>query len=206
MTYRSLSSWKLFRFLGAALIVFDVGGAVSGQPPGRGPAAGQAVSGSTVGVPVAGERGIRRTTAEMMAAQQDAPPPGGPLLMHEHEIEGLKDRPQNPDAKPVASLPGLGDGGTKHAAGNVVIAAADVPAPSAPQTIGLNFDALTGPAETGAFPPDTMGAAGPSQLFLFVNGRLRTFNKTTGTADGVINVHPNAFFSSVMTPVSPRSW
>ena len=48
-----------------------------------------------------------------------------------------------------------------------------------------------------------MGAVGPSQFFLFVNGRLRTFNKTTGVADGVINADPDVFFSSVMTPVSP---
>jgi hypothetical protein len=122
--------------------------------------------------------------------------------MPEHEIEGREDLPQNPDAKPVAKTPDPGEGG-KHASGNAVIAAADLTVPSAPQTIGLNFDALTGPAENGAFPPDTMGAAGPSQLFLFVNGRLRTFNKTTGGADGVINAQPNVFFSSVMTPVSP---
>jgi hypothetical protein len=122
--------------------------------------------------------------------------------MPEHEIEGREDLPQNPDAKPVARMPDLG-GGAKHAAGDAVVAAADLPAPSASQTIGLNFDAVTGPTENGAFPPDTMGAAGPSQLFLFVNGRLRTFNKATGVADGVINAQPNVFFSSVMTPVSP---
>ncbi len=72
--------------------------------------------------------------------------------------------------------------------------------PFAPQTIGLNFDTVTGPTETGAFPPDTMGAVGPTQFFVFLNGRLRTFNKTTGTADGVINVNSDVFFASVMTP------
>ena len=50
------------------------------------------------------------------------------------------------------------------------------------------------------FPPDAMGAVGPSQFFLFINGRLKTFNKATGAADGVINANPDAFFSSVMTP------
>src|SRR6185369_11761498 len=49
----------------------------------------------------------------------------------------------------------------------------------------------------------TMGAAGPTQIFVFVNGRLRTFNKTTGVADGFINADPDVFFASVMTPVSP---
>jgi len=44
-----------------------------------------------------------------------------------------------------------------------------------------------------------MGAVGPSQFFIFVNGRLRTFNKTTGAADGVINADPDVVFSQVMT-------
>jgi hypothetical protein len=29
-----------------------------------------------------------------------------------------------------------------------------------------------------------MGAVGPSQFLVFVNGRIKTFNKTTGVADG----------------------
>src|SRR5437667_10929817 len=44
-----------------------------------------------------------------------------------------------------------------------------------------------------------MGAVGPSPLFVFVDDLLRTFNKTTGVADGVINADPDTFFSSVMT-------
>ena len=74
------------------------------------------------------------------------------------------------------------------------------PTTSVAQTVSTSFDGATGPAETGAFPPDTMGAVGPSQFFVFINGRMRTFNKTTGVADGVINVDPDVFFSSVMTP------
>src|SRR5437899_12120957 len=70
------------------------------------------------------------------------------------------------------------------------------------QTLGLTFDGVTGPTETGAFPPDTMGAVGPSQFFLFVNGRLRTFTKA-GVADTVVNADPDVFFASVMTPLSP---
>jgi len=46
-----------------------------------------------------------------------------------------------------------------------------------------------------------MGAVGPSQFFLFVNGRLRTFNKTTGAADAVMDINPDVFFADVMTPV-----
>lgn len=72
--------------------------------------------------------------------------------------------------------------------------------PFAPQTIGLNFDTVTGPTETGAFPPDTMGAVGPTQFIVFLNGRLRSFSKTNGLADGVLNVDSDVFFNSVMTP------
>lgn len=68
-----------------------------------------------------------------------------------------------------------------------------------PQTIGLNFTAAT-LAETGSFPPDSMGAVGPSQFVLAVNGRIRSFDKRTGIADGALNVDTDVFFQSVMTP------
>src|SRR3989442_7364666 len=157
--------------------------------------------GQTVGVPWTGERGIQRTTAEIMQAQQVAPRSSRPPLRPEHAIEGREDRPQNPDAQPVASTPDLGMG-SESKVGNSVVPAKAM-APSAPQTVGLNFDTVTGPTETGAFPPDTMGAARPTQFFLFVNGRLRTFDKTTGVADAVVNADPDVFFASVMSPVSP---
>ena len=67
------------------------------------------------------------------------------------------------------------------------------------QTVGTSFDALTGPNDTSAFPPDSMGAVGPTQFFVFVNGLLRTFNKTNGARDGVIETDPDAFFGSVET-------
>ena len=69
----------------------------------------------------------------------------------------------------------------------------------APQTLGISFTGAT-LADAGAFPPDVMGDVGPTQYVVFVNGRLRTFNKTTGVADGIINADPDAFFSSVMSP------
>jgi hypothetical protein len=72
--------------------------------------------------------------------------------------------------------------------------------PSAPQTLGTQFNGATGPTETGAFPPDTQGVVGPTQFVVFLNGRLRTFNKTTGVADGVMNVDSDVFFASVLTP------
>ena len=71
--------------------------------------------------------------------------------------------------------------------------------PNTPQTAGLNFLGAT-LADTAAFPPDTMGAVGPSQFIVALNGRIRTFNKQTGVADGVLNGDTDVFFRSVMTP------
>jgi hypothetical protein len=45
-----------------------------------------------------------------------------------------------------------------------------------------------------------MGAVGPTQYIVAVNGRIRSFNKTTGAADGVLNADTDTFFTSVMTP------
>ena len=45
-----------------------------------------------------------------------------------------------------------------------------------------------------------MGAVGPTQFIVAVNGRIRSFNKTTGVADGVLNTTMDTFFGSVMTP------
>ncbi|HKB68578.1 MAG TPA: DUF4214 domain-containing protein [Pyrinomonadaceae bacterium] len=159
------------------------------------------ITGETVGVAQSGPMGIQRTTAEIMDAQAIAPPSRRPPLKPERESGVREDRPQNPNALPVASWPEPVAGVTQPS-GNIG-SAADLAAPLAPQTVGVNFNAVTGPTETGAFPPDTMGAVGPSQFFLFDNGRMRTFNKTTGVADGFINVDPDVFFASVMTPVSP---
>ena len=38
--------------------------------------------------------------------------------------------------------------------------------------------------DANAVPPDSMGAVGPVQFIVAVNGRIRSFNKTSATADG----------------------
>lgn len=154
------------------------------------------VTQEVVGVPTKGELGVVRTTEDIMASQPDVPVEREPRLMPEREIPGRKYLPQDPNAKAVARTPA-----------NTTRAAAiggDVAATNAPQTTTTNFTGAT-LADTGAFPPDSMGAVGPAQFVVFVNGRLRTFNKTTGAADGVINADPDVFFASVMTPVSGGS-
>ena len=122
-----------------------------------------------------------------MSEQAYAPAKSGrPMLVPEHHIPGRRTRPQDPRSKAAASLPASSIKAASRENAKISLA---------PQTLGTNFNAVTGPTETGAFPPDTMGAIGPSQYFLFVNGRFMTFNKT-GVADGVV-MSIGWFFASV---------
>jgi len=107
----------------------------------------------------------------------------------EREYPDRSNLRQNPLAKPIASFPENANG------------VATGPGQVNSLTISTNFNGVTGPDETGAYPPDNMGSVGPTQYIVFVNGRLRSFNKTTGVADGVLNVNPDAFFAPVMTPI-----
>jgi len=162
------------------------------------PAQQEDEKGYTVGVPTTGEMGVQKTTAHIMSEQAYAPEKSiRPMLVPEREIEGRSTRPQNSKGIAAASYPYPDRTSIKR------VDVKSVPTPAAPQTVDLNFNAVTGPTETGAFPPDTMGAVGPTQFFVFLNGRLRTFNKTTGVADGVVNVDSDVFFASVMTPPIP---
>jgi hypothetical protein len=145
----------------------------------------------TRGVSQYGAMGIDRITSEIMKAQEFAPESSRPKLRFEREIRTLEKRKQNPDAPAVSSW-----------VDPVVASAAEAPSTSQQiHTVGSNFIGAT-LTDTGAFPPDSMGAAGPSQFVVFVNGRIRTFTKATGVADGVLNVDPDVFFASVRTPVA----
>ena len=128
------------------------------------------------------------TTADIMERGKNYP-----VRMIERPEREYPDRsnlPQNPLARPIAAFPET----------NTIIPSTS-PTSDLAQTPSTTFNGVTGPTETGAFPPDDMGAIGPTQYIVFVNGRLRSFNKTTGVADGVLNADPDVFFASVMTPV-----
>lgn len=144
------------------------------------------------GFPSIGMRGLPRTTADIMFetdmvgdlphVMQDKP---------EHDFneirEGIKNNPASPA---VASIPAR--------APHELVRMPDKQGGGAfsPQTVGVNFTAAT-LATTGSFPPDNDGAVGPTQYICAVNGRIISFNKTTGVADGVLNATTNAFFSTV---------
>lgn len=59
-----------------------------------------------------------------------------------------------------------------------------------------NFTAVTYP-DSLYIPPNNMGAVGPTQYIIQINGRIRSFHKTTGHADGVLDITTDAFYTSV---------
>ena len=136
-------------------------------------------TGFTFGTPATGETAISRTTAEIMADQAARGPKKTTFIKREFEMPGREHRPQDPNA---GFDPQIAPGAAKKATTST---AGDVAGPNFSQTIGLQWDGVTGPSETGSFPPDSMGAVGPSQFILFVNGRIRSFDKATGLTDGV---------------------
>jgi hypothetical protein len=149
-----------------------------------------------VGTPWTGERGVRESMTAILARQEreDLLAKGKPkkiMLKKERENSERDHLSQNPNSPNVARwVP------SQSIADNAVTSLAAL----APQSLGTSFTGAT-LADTGAFPPDSMGTVGPTQFVVFVNGRLRSFDKTTGVADGVLNADPDVFFASVMTPV-----
>src|SRR5438874_2068311 len=72
------------------------------------------------------------------------------------------------------------------------------PLPDAPQTTGTTFQGAT-LTDTGAFPPDSMGAVGPTQYIVAVNGRIRSFNKSTGLVDNALNADTGDTTNNTLT-------
>jgi hypothetical protein len=145
------------------------------------------------GFPQIGANGISRTMSDIMAeeASHAGEPQEPPTLMNELEGPDRSHLPQNPASPAVASIPEMPvDQLVYHPEKQIGFV------PFAPQTIGVNFTA-TNLAGTGSFPPDNDGAVGPTQYIVAVNGRIISFNKTTGAADGVMNTTTNTFFTSV---------
>ncbi len=133
----------------------------------------------------------KETVEALMERQRKLPQT---IIIREHFEPNYPDRnnlPQNPNARAVASYPiNITEPEGRN---NTSIEAAQTPSTS--------FTGAT-LSETGAFPPDVMGAVGPTQYIVAVNGRIKSFNKTTGVADGVLNLSPDVFFASVLTPVT----
>ncbi len=133
--------------------------------------------------------GIQQTTRQIMSSSVVIDPRVTSARIgweiQQPDRSGLPERVDSPD---VSAWPQLGESNVHPIT------------PFSPQVPNLGFTGAT-LTDTGSFPPDDMGSVGPSQFIVFVNGRLRSFNKVTGAADGVLDANPDVFFASVMTPV-----
>jgi PKD repeat protein len=148
--------------------------------------------GYTVGTPWVGPLGVRERNTEIMeredSERRERPEPH-PHPRPRFNFPNPQNNPVSPD---IASWPPLAPGEKPIL-------------PLTPQVTGVNFTGAT-LSDTRAYPPDSMGAAGPAQFIVAVNGRIRTFNKTTGTADGVLDADTDVFFQSVLTPPASNNF
>jgi hypothetical protein len=142
---------------------------------------------------------VRMTTAQLMAL----PPAGNTAQISQARMNW---EPEMPDRGNLPQAPGA----AQQSRSPMRVSGASQtgltgwrPVPLAPQSLGTSFTGATLAGPGGPFPPDCEGAVGPTQFIVFINGLIRTFNKNTGAADGVLNASPDVFFSPVETPISP---
>jgi hypothetical protein len=150
------------------------------------PASGQAAVLPGTHVPV--DKGGSLNPAELRAF------PGGGAFPRDHERkehEGSERNVEKPAPRRDNSRsPRTADGG--------VIRTGE-PTLSLASPLGFDGPSLN---EAPAYPPDTQGDIGPSQFIAMVNGRVRSYSKTTGAPDGVLDADTDVFWASVMTPGS----
>ena len=191
MDLLQLKRTQIVPSLAALVTLIATGFAVSpaaGAPP-RGDA-------QRIGTPFTGSVGFRQTTADLMRQERLNPSVARqPTLVEDEEGPDRERLPVNPASPRVASIPGVPPEwltGYRRDKGLGL-------QPFSPQTIGPNFRAATLGSfnPTNAFPPDCDGAVGPTQYIVAVNGRIVSFNKTTGAQDGVLNLSTDNFFNSV---------
>lgn len=163
-------------------------------------AEGEAVTGT----PWMGSVGIPRTVAEIMAVQGlPTSKMAVPYIRERRKV--WPDRrilPVAPDAVDAVRWPPAAEGlGVSGGLADQITAG--------PQTQALAFTGATlfGAHPTFSFPADAMGAVGPTQYVVFVNGRIASYDKATGLADGVLNADPDVFFAGInngSTTTDPR--
>jgi hypothetical protein len=144
-----------------------------------------------VGVPTPGSLGVNRSTVDIMGKEREQSAlqiTRMPRLPFEHEVERF-DLNQNPESPEIDRFPfDAKDEKNRTELSGVM----------SPQTVGVTFLGATY-SDAYAFPPDVMGDVGPSQYIVAINGRIRTFNKYSGTADGILNADMDVFFSTVLS-------
>ena len=146
----------------------------------------------TDGTTITGSQAIQITTRDLMLDQKITRYKHSRHIRKRKEKNPLKRgrfdrhlRPQFPKSPEISTVPFL----QKNDSSNNKIVRKK-------QRVNLSFDGTT-LAEAGHYPPDSMGDIGPTQFITFVNGRIKSFNKNTGSADKVLNIDPDIFFSSI---------
>jgi hypothetical protein len=155
------------------VLVLALVGAVAGSGATRS-------TGVRVGQPWTGAAGIRRTTQQIMRQAPAHKPTHAPPKFNAQ----LKLEP-NPNGRSTT--------------GDKALSAA-VTGPKL--AVGTSFTGGTLAEEDagagGWVPPDTMGAVGPTQFLVVLNGMVKVLSKTGSV--GSLNTDLNTFFSSVLTP------
>ncbi len=162
-----------------------------------------AQAGSLTGVPFVGVPGVLETNANLMARARlfDAQPHQRHLILRHRNAGGrpnLIGNPNVPLRDDTVEFP-LYLTNSGPSLGVVYGPFTNQPGPLGSNSTALSFTAAT-LADCNSYPPDTMGAVGPAQFIVAVNGRLRSFSKATGQPDGVLDTSMDPFFNSVMTP------
>src|SRR6202022_81519 len=113
----------------------------------------------------------------------------------ETELDSRRNVVQAPGALGQAQWP-VASVQTSRSAAQMVRTSATAQTSSAGQTLSTIFDTVTGPTKirppSTQLAPDTQAAVGPSQIVLFLNGKLKTYTQA-GVADGVLNANLGAF-------------
>ncbi|HEV8202272.1 MAG TPA: immunoglobulin domain-containing protein [Candidatus Polarisedimenticolia bacterium] len=135
----------------------------------------------------AGERGISVTLRAIMERPR-ATASSGPALWDRARREPPIGR--DPLSPAVAQWPIPAAGAAAPASG-----ATDASAPKAPQSIGLNFKAITLADSNSSYPPNPSGDVGPEQILVATDGRIRLFDKS-GALQG-LDTDLDTFFDDV---------
>lgn len=148
---------------------------VNAQGPTSGPV--------TVGKPWRGAPGVTQTVAQVMQRNKNAPVGATrSLRVTPRRVRSRNVPPAPGSAAAQLSRPPVPNGATR------------VLAPNNPQTVGTNFLAAQ-LSESGYIPPDSMGAVGPTQVLVVVNGRIKVFDKAGNL--GTLNSDLSVFFGAL---------
>jgi uncharacterized membrane protein len=132
-----------------------------------------------------GDQGVEENVDQIMQREASTPP-GLPNPVP-RELKGRKPSREselgdNPDSPLLSQWPPVSAPDTASG-------------PLLPQSVGSSFLGATFGETIGYVPPDSMGAVGPSQILVIVNGRIKVFDKS-GVL-GALNATTDNFFASV---------